>query len=397
MSGDENQARDRALRELYEAFPYPLAVADLGGFLDGSLEPVWSPKTSFPTFYPEEEPREDLDILIAGCGTNAAPIMAATMPHARVVGIDISTASLEISAASAKKGGLKNLELVQLAIEDVESLGRDFDFVLCEGVLHHLADPVLGLDMLGKVTRPQGAILVMVYAQYGRTGLYMLQDLCRQLGLGVDESSAKQAQALLAALPASHPFRLIHPAGGALITLEEVADMLLNPRDIAYRVPDVRAFVEASGLRFHRWLGNAEYRPEFSALAKAGLLEGTRNMDPWEAAAAAELSHGNLCQHKFVVTHPGRKTAAELFQGEALGRAVPSLAAQLKVEDAGINVALTNGAHQVPVRVIAPKAELVPKLRAIDGKRALAELDVDLEFFRNLYHADVIQLSLPQR
>jgi SAM-dependent methyltransferase len=398
-----SRAADDALRGLYEQFPYPQVIGDLEGFVAGRLEPLWNPKTSFETFFPEAEPTGELDILVAGCGTNMAPIMAATMPAARVVGIDISSASLVISAEAAASHGLENLELHELAIEDVASLGRAFDFVQCEGVLHHLADPVRGLAALGGVTRPEGALQIMVYARYGRVGLYMLQDLCRQLGLGVDEEGAVGAQALLAALPAGHPFRLIHPVGGADISLEEVADMVLNPRDVSYRVPDVRAFVEASGLAFHRWLGNGEYRPEFSALGPAGLSPRTTGKDSWQLAELAELSHGSLLKHRFVVTHPQRRSADELFEGDALAHAIPSLAAQLKIEDEGELVSLTNGCHQVPVHVRGFKSELVPALKAIDanrgGKRTVADLisglpGSTLELYRNFYHADVIQLRL---
>ena len=400
----EAKARDSALKGLYERFPYPQVVGDLEGFLEGRLEPLWNPKTSFAAFFPEDEPTAELDILVAGCGTNMALIMAATMPQAHVVGIDISAASLAISSATAEKNGLRNLELVELPIEAVHNLGRDFDFVQCEGVLHHLADPVVGLHALGGVTRPRGALQVMVYGRYGRLGIYMLQELCQQLGLEIDETDAKAAQALLAALPEGHPFRLIHPAGGPLITLEEVADMLLNPRDVSYLVPDVRELVEASGMRLHRWLGNAEYRPEFSALAAAGLADRVERLDSWDAARVAELCHGSLCKHRFVVTHPGRKTAEQLFAGDALAAAVPSLGTQLQIKDEGEFVSLKSGAHQVPIQVRAPKAELVPPLKAIDGERTVGEItaalgsgQAGLDLFRKLHHADAIQLSLPAR
>jgi len=329
-----------------------------------------------------------------------APIMAATMPRARVVGIDISAASLAISRKSAEGAGLTNLELFELPLEEIGSLDRTFDYVHCEGVLHHLADPAAGLAALGSVTRPAGALSIMVYGRYGRLGIYMLQDLCRQLGMGVNLPDTEKAQRLLAALPARHPFRLIHPVNGPLITLEEVADMLLNPRDVSYDVADVRALVEAGGMRLHRWLGNAEYRPEFSALAPAGLAPNVADMDAWTAAGMAELCHGSLLMHKFVVTHPSRATAEELFSGLALADAVPSLAANLQIQDEGQAVALTNGAHQVPIRIRAAKEELVPALKAVDGKRSLRELvaelgggEWNLAVYRQLYLADVIQLS----
>jgi hypothetical protein len=52
-----------------------------------------------------------------------------------------------------------------------------------EGV-HHLPDPDAGLRALHDVLKPNGALNVMVYAPYGRAGVYMLQDYCRRLGVG---------------------------------------------------------------------------------------------------------------------------------------------------------------------------------------------------------------------
>ena len=52
-----------------------------------------------------------------------------------------------------------------------------FDQIVCTGVLHHLADPDVGLSALRSVLKPDGAMQLMVYAPYGRTGIYMLQDI----------------------------------------------------------------------------------------------------------------------------------------------------------------------------------------------------------------------------
>ncbi len=85
---------------------------------------------------------------------------------------------------SKKKHGLERLTLHLCRVEDAASLGATFDFIACEGVLHHLADPVAGLRALGGVLRRDGVIDLMVYAPYGRAGVYMFQDLFRLMGLG---------------------------------------------------------------------------------------------------------------------------------------------------------------------------------------------------------------------
>jgi SAM-dependent methyltransferase len=396
---------DVALRHLYETFPYPRVLPDLDDLVTGLKAPIWSPRTSFHTYFPEQRKQDepdDLDVLVAGCGTNLAPIMAASMPSARVVGIDISEASLGLAEEHVRTLGLDNIELHCLPIEQVRSLDRDFDFIQCTGVIHHLADPVVGMRALGSVLRQDGALMVMVYGQYGRYGIYMLQELCRTLGLSINEVDAKKAQALLAGLPDDHPFRRVHPAGGPPICLEEVTDMVLNPRDVAYTVRDVRTLVESSSLRFHRWLGHAEYLPQFSALQAAGLAPSDGSLDRWEEAAITELCHGTLLKHNFVMTHPHRAPALDLFAGDRLARAIPSLSPHLRVEHTGDTVRLTNLAHQVPVQVTAAALSLAPALQAIDDDRPVdaiadvlgARVQDARNLFRHLYLTDMIQLRL---
>ncbi|MBL4686772.1 MAG: class I SAM-dependent methyltransferase [Nannocystaceae bacterium] len=387
------------LLQLYETFPYPRTIGDLQRFRDGQQQPVWNPKSSFPVFFPEAKFRRDLDILVAGCGTNLAPVFAATMPEARVVGVDISGASLELSEALARENGIHNLEHHQLPLEEIETLGRKFDYVCCTGVIHHLSDPAAGLRALGSVLHPDGAMMIMVYARYGRQGIYMLQELSRMLGLSICETDAAKVQKLLTLLPERHPFRLVYERESRPISLEEVMDMVLNPRDVSYRVADIRTLVDDAGLAFHRWLGNAEYRPEFTSLSGAGLDLAPSLLDPWARAAAAELAHGTLLKHRFVLTHPHRASAEDLFAGSRIADAYPSLSGHIHVEHVGQNLVVTNEAHQVPVKIAAPVQDIGPLLKTADGTRTVGDLveaggSKGHEVFRRLYHADIIQLSL---
>ena len=114
--------------------------------------------------WPCEQPRENQEILIAGCGTSQAAKYALQQPHARVTAIDVSETSLRHTRDLQRKYNLDNLELHQLPIESVQELGRSFDLIVCTGVLHHLPDPEPGLRALREVLNPDGAMRLMVYA-----------------------------------------------------------------------------------------------------------------------------------------------------------------------------------------------------------------------------------------
>lgn len=169
--------------KFYTNHPYPPPVDSLDRARD-----MWQDQNihhaEYHVLWPHKQYRADLDVLIAGCGTWQAAKYAICHPAARVTGIDVSPTSLEHTEAHKRKYNLTNLETRQVSIENVGDLDQRFDFIVCTGVLHHLVDPDAGLRALGSVLKPDGAMYLMVYAPYGRTGVYMIQEYCRRLGIG---------------------------------------------------------------------------------------------------------------------------------------------------------------------------------------------------------------------
>lgn len=105
------------------------------------------------------------------------------------------------------KHGLRNPELHLLPIEEVSSLGGDFDLIVSTGVLHHLADPLVGMTALGGCLWPDGVMGLTRYAKYGRTGVGMLQSVFRDMGLCQDDDSVHIVKETIAPLPDAHPLR----------------------------------------------------------------------------------------------------------------------------------------------------------------------------------------------
>ena len=123
----------------YERHPYPPPVDDLKGYARSWDEA--RRRANLHLFWPSEPDRADRSILVAGCGTSQAAKYALRWPKAHVTGIDFSKVSIEQTAKLKRKHSIHNLELKQLPVERAAELGREFDYVVCTGVLHHLADP----------------------------------------------------------------------------------------------------------------------------------------------------------------------------------------------------------------------------------------------------------------
>jgi SAM-dependent methyltransferase len=100
----------------YDRHPYPPPVADLDA-LARTLAGGAAARVAHHLIWPARSFASVASVLVAGCGTSQAVRYALLRPRARVVGIDVSAASLEHSRALAARHGVQNLELHRLELE----------------------------------------------------------------------------------------------------------------------------------------------------------------------------------------------------------------------------------------------------------------------------------------
>jgi len=293
VAGDE-------IAEFYRLHPYPPAVESLDGEVDRAGDEDRR-RLEHARMWPSLPYREDHSILIAGCGTSQAVRYAMRYPKSTVVGIDVSTTSIDATVRLAVHHEVTNIEVHQLRIEDVGSLARTFDHVVCTGVLHHLADPAAALRELRNVVTPSGAMQLMVYATYGRTGVYMMQEYCRRLGLTTAGGDLTDLIATLREMPTGHPMSHVLRETADFRDDDAIADALFNPRDRSYTVPELLELVEASGLRLGRWVRQAPYRPHCGAMSETPHAARIASMAEPDQFAAMELFRGTMPRHSVVL------------------------------------------------------------------------------------------------
>ncbi|SFP51429.1 TIGR04290 family methyltransferase [Tranquillimonas alkanivorans] len=86
-------------------------------------------------------------VLDIGCNAGFYALEMARRGASRVVGIDSDPHYLAQAEFAAEREGL-DIELRQMSVYDVGSLGERFDLVIFMGVLYHLRHPLLALDLL---------------------------------------------------------------------------------------------------------------------------------------------------------------------------------------------------------------------------------------------------------
>ena len=390
-----------AVKDFYERYPYPRPTDDLDNYRRRWQDPNRR-RADFHLFWPDKPYTEERTILVAGCGTSQAAKHAARCPAARVIGIDFSATSVRHTEDLRRKYDLTNLEVHQLPIDRIGDLEMTFDEIVCTGVLHHLANPEAALRGLRDVLDPDGAMHLMVYAPYGRAGIYMLQEFCRGIGIQASDDEIRDLVVALGALPAGHPLaRLLHEAPD-FRQEAALADALLHPQDRAYSVPQLLDFIGGAGLTFSRWVRQAPYSPHCGLMARLPQAARIAALEPAQQYAAAELFRGAMMSHSVIVRRddrPGRSQAIS-FSGDAWLDYVPvrvpdTLCVQERLPP-GAAAVLINRAHTDTDIYLPIDAREKLLVDAIDGERSIGEIagdeprDVCRALFERLWWHDQV-------
>ena len=388
--------------EFYTSHPFPPPIDNLDRARD-----MWKDenvlRAEYHVMWPHKEYRADIQILVAGCGTWQAARYAISHPAARVVGIDVSPTSIEYNEALKQKHNLTNLEMRQLSIENVADLDQQFDLIVCTGVLHHLVDPDAGLRALGSMLKSDGAMYFLVYAPYGRTGVYMLQEYCRRLGIEISKQEINDLIAVLRKLPNHHPL-LATQRGSREFNGDALADALLNPRERSYSVPQLFDYIERNDLRFGRWYLQAPYLPHCGSIATTPHAKRLAALPEREQYVLMELWRGLMANHSVVVyRNDANNDGANIrFDNEEYLRYVPiRLAWTMCIQERlppGAAGVLFNKTHLYEDLFILINAHEKQLYETIDGRRSISEIveivngsaPVAREFFQKLWWYDQV-------
>ena len=161
---------------------------------------------------------------------------------------------MKISQRRAYARKLENIIWINSWIEDVRFLGLGlFNDFSSTGVLHHLKSPDYGLNLLKDQLTNDGGINIMVYGQYGRTGVYQMQKLMKLMNTNLHDikKEIKNVNLTLNILPEKNWFANgnsnindLHDGDVGLY------DLFLHKRDVAYSTKSIFDWLENSGLHY---------------------------------------------------------------------------------------------------------------------------------------------------
>jgi SAM-dependent methyltransferase len=297
----------------YEAYPYPARDPRDEGkrLITGS--PSHLDEVNHYLFAGRLDHRRELRVLVAGGGAGDGTVqiaqqMADAGNPGRVRYLDLSVASRRIAEARAAVRKLDNIDFHTGSLLDLTE--GAFDYIDCCGVLHHLPDPAAGLKALAARLAPGGGVGLMVYAPYGRTGVYAMQDALRMLTDGLEpKEKVALARRVLAAAPKSNwllnnPYISDHRGPDA-----DLYDLLLHSCDRPFSVPELAELAATAGLAITALIAPAAYDPA-TWIKDPRVLKRLEGADFLTRAAFAERICGAMTKHVAYLTTPERAATA---------------------------------------------------------------------------------------
>ncbi len=288
----------------YDAYAYPEPFADIAAQVARGYYQLGDPSLYEPILWPRGRPAGRLRILVAGCGTVQAAYIAYTNRDEQVVGVDLSESSLAHERYLQERHSLNNLKLYNGDLLDIASIGGNFDVILCSGVLHHMADPAAGLAALRNVLARDGVMVLMVYGQTCRVGVYMLQEAFRRMGLRQTPEGITKVRAILDELPQGHCAQPYIRAAKELEHDVALVDTFLHPQDRAYAVSELLEWVESAGLIFQNWVDSFRYWRNGAWGPDSAIARAVDGLPPREHWAAVEMLRQSAGRHTFTARHP---------------------------------------------------------------------------------------------
>ena len=230
------------LTEQYNNYIYPKPTVDLSEeWIKKNRFQICDPNYCWHRLWPEKPYNtKRLDILIAGCGSDQAAILAKCNPNHNFVGIDLSENSLKHEKKLIEDNNIKNLKLYNDDFRSVK-FKKKFDYIISSGVIHHLDEPGTGLKYFNQNLKDEGVIYIMVYGDKKSYATNQVKQLFKKLNLKQNQESINFVKNTVNKLNNLHPAKIFaeseikqdlnHPSG--------VVDFFLHKKENFFSIKEI--------------------------------------------------------------------------------------------------------------------------------------------------------------
>jgi SAM-dependent methyltransferase len=382
-----------AVAKLYDTYPFPPEP-----ILD---EPPpgynwrWNWLAAYNFCTGRKPQKQDIRILDAGCGSGVGTeYLVHLNPQAQVVGIDLSAGTLGVAKKRCQSSGADRVEFHHLSIYDVDKIPGEFELINCVGVLHHLPDPIRGIEALAKKLAPGGLMHIFVYGELGRWEIQLMQKAIALLQgnkKGDYRDGVQVGRQIFASLPENNRIVKREKERWAMENQRDecFADMYVHPQETDYNIDTLFALIEASGLDFVGFSNPSFWQLETLLEKAPELIERAKELSERELYRLIELLNPEVTHYEFFLTRPPF-TKTDWSADNTLLAAIPELNPCI---DGFPSQCLFNYDYQI-INLTTAEFEF---MKSCNGKFTVGEIlttaRFDLDGVRNLLKQQMILLT----
>jgi len=303
---DRDSFKQAKVEKLYNTYPFP--PDPLSDELPPGYNWRWSWTAAHNFCLGTKPKRQNIRILDAGCGTGVSTeYLIYLNPEAEVMGIDLSEQALAIARERASRSGvlknhLSSVSFQHLRLEEAAQLEGEFDLINCVGVLHHLPDPIKGIQSLAAKLAPGGLLHIFVYAELGRWEIQLVQKAITLLNKSEDyQEGVFIGRQIFANLPENNRLLKREKERWSLENHwdQSFADMYVHPLEVDYNITTLFELIDAAQLEFLGF-SNPQYWDLERLIGKSSqLMEMAQGLSERERYRLIELLDPDITHYEF--------------------------------------------------------------------------------------------------
>ena len=192
---------------------------------------------------------QNLNVLVAGCGTGQHAITTATkFKNSYITAIDLSSKSLCYAKRKAEELEISNIDFIQMDLLNIRDLKIKFHIIESVGVLHHMEDPFIGWSKLCEVLKKDGLMMIGLYSKLARQHINKIRNKIKKLDLIINNNNIKEFRNNIIKSK-DEEYKLIKESTD-FYSLSSLRDLLFHTQEHRFDINDIQINLKKLDLKF---------------------------------------------------------------------------------------------------------------------------------------------------
>ena len=209
------------------------------------------------------------NIMIAGSGTGQQLMkVAGNFPSSDILAVDLSADSLAYALRKLKELNFNNITYLKGDILDISVINKKFDIIECTGVLHHMEEPIKGLESLIGNLKENGLLKIALYSKLARHEIIKFRKLIDRKKDYFSENFVRNLRNDIFTRKNSDYDEFIKiPQLNDFFSMSGIRDLLFHSKEHQFTILDIKKILDDYGLHFGGFVfGNTSHLNNFKKM-----------------------------------------------------------------------------------------------------------------------------------